>query len=67
MGNIFNKSIKDFWDEEFIAQQKIPFTKQMPTCAICQGCTRVVVFSKPSDIIDGHEHEILERMNLYDI
>lgn len=67
MGNIFDKPIKDLWDEEFVALQKSLLQKQTPTCAICQGCTRFAACSKPSDIIDGHEHEILERMNPHDI
>lgn len=67
MGNIFQKPIKDLWDEEFMALQKSLLQKQTPTCAICQGCMRFSQFSKPSDIIDGREQEILERVNQHDI
>ncbi len=63
MGNVFEKPIKELWDDEFRALQQSLLQKQVPTCAICQDCKRFAACSKPSDIIDGHEQEILERMH----
>lgn len=62
LGNCFEKPLKALWEDEFRTLWASLLQKKTPSCKACQGCDRFVSFSKPSDIIDGHEMEIWERM-----
>lgn len=62
LGNIFFKSLKLLWNEEFRVLQETLLKKERPSYTSCIGCKQFVDVSKLSDIIDGHEIEILKRM-----
>lgn len=66
MGNIHRQSIRSLWEHEFLDLQASLLGRKTPTCALCRGCNRYPPTSKDSDILDGHEQEILARMQMED-
>lgn len=62
LGNVFSKPLKQLWNEEFRVLQATLLKKEIPFYTSCIGCKRFGDVSKYSDIIDGHEQEILGRM-----
>ncbi len=62
VGNILDKSLKEMWDDEFKKLQLSFLSHETPFLEVCRNCKRFTALGKDTDIIDGHEREILNRM-----
>lgn len=61
IGNIFEKDLKNIWDEDFYELQKELLADELEEGHICKNCDMFYSIAKEGDMLDQHVAEILKR------